>query len=618
MIRFQGKAALFRTPFGGSRLVALVATASLTLTLGACGSGSSGGAAPATSAVSGLAPLHARAMRFEERMQADHVPYGLVQDVTFDAAGAVVARSGPSRCLWTGVYAASQAMRHRQTGDPAALANMEKALRALHDIVAITGVPGVPCRGFDLPQFQRDGFDGTGPYAGLKFDKGNISRDQITGWFYGLAHAWPEIRDASLRADLAADARAICENLMANDLALKGDWGGVPTTFFNLNPDYAHQDQITPQTWATVDDFPLNVIARAVPYDPQLAAAIRNLKIPPIQAGEALRAVAFFTVAAEVTGDPRFAAYKRDLLYGPKDFARIIETYHTLSQDALHGENLAAVRTALDGIVQALVPVYAAYLQSSGQSATMQALLPALASGIGQWLTDQVVDVLAFLADPNNQAKATRLLDNLRAGAALLRLVGQTRLATSIEDFVTTWGPRLNQQGLIDLANSIRSYTGLNLNILALATALRTETDPATLDFYRRVLDRQWRYVALEQNPMVNLFHARYCPPGPNDHADARRALEFFPDGLRVVRVDNSSTPGLVVSPWPDRFGRVGNLATGPVFPIELRERHIYVWQSNPRTIVDGQDLPLHEVAPLAYLAPYWLAREFGALSAGD
>ena len=47
-------------------------------------------------------------------------------------------------------------------------------------------------------------------------------------------------------------------------------------------------------------------------------------------------------------------------------------------------------------------------------------------------------------------------------------MVGQHRWPTASIP-VRVYGPRLNPQGVIDLANAMRSYVGLNITTLALA-----------------------------------------------------------------------------------------------------------------------------------------------------
>ena len=84
--------------------------------------------------------------------------------------------------------------------------------------------------------------------------------------------------------------------------------------------------------------------------------------------------------------------------------------------------------------------------------------------------------------------------------------------------------------------------------------------------------------------------------------------------------IDNSNWPGLVVSPWPDRFGRVGGHALEPAyFPVNARAPDIFVWRGHPRRIKSGTNAHANmKVAPLSYLYPYWLARHLGVIGPGE
>lgn len=213
------------------------------------GSGTvTGGATAPGGTPGGSGPLLQKAIAFQSLMAKQHLPNGLAQDVTLDASGQVVARSGPSRCLWTGFYAASQAMRFQTTGEPDALQAMETSLWALHNLQEITGTPGVICRGFDEPRFQQ-GIQGSGRFSQFNYDRGSPSRDQYAGWFYGVGMCWNEIRDPALKAALETDVRAVCDSLMANNLVMKAPWDGQVRKFFNLNPDGINVDGVTAQSW---------------------------------------------------------------------------------------------------------------------------------------------------------------------------------------------------------------------------------------------------------------------------------------------------------------------------------------------------------------------------------
>lgn len=609
-----------------------------------CGGGGSGGGGASTAAgvnsaspgstTSGavtssaivVGPLYKKALEFEKTMKAQHLGLGQVQDVRIDPATGSVVRTGnaPSRLLWTGFYAASQAMRYRATNDSDALASMEERVRTLRDLGEVTGVPGAIARGYDLPAIETNGHPApaNGRFAGFNYNKGTPSRDQYAGWFYGVGHSWDHLTDPALKADLEAQVRAVCDILMQNDLQMKAAWGpnGQVEDFFNLRPDYFYQNRINAHTWATVDDFPINLITKSVPYDPQLASAIANANIPPVRAGEALKAVFFFTVAEHVTGDARFGDYKRQLLW-QRGYADVFEKYLTLQDDIFHGRNLQVAEDALKQLFTTFGQIVQAYLVVRGTNVLVtQLLLPITTAGVAGWLSDLVVDVIAWIHDPNNQGKLNAWVQRLQFGTAILALVGQQKLANQINGFVTAYGQNLGHQGLIDLSNTIRSHLGVNLNLMPLSLMIRLETDPRTIDLYKRMVGRYQVDLVQDHNPIVNLIHLQHgLTPRAEDLPEVLETLRRYPTDMRMREVDHTNDPGLVLSPWPDRFGKTGNHCLQPTyFEIDERAPDIFPWRGHPRRIKSGVNRPDIEVAPLGYLSPYWLARDMGVIGPAD
>jgi hypothetical protein len=569
-------------------------------------------------------PLTRKAQAFQAVMQAWHLGHGQVQNIRLDTSGNVV-RTGnaPSRLLWTGFYAATQAMRYRQTNDPQALQQMEAAVSTLHDLYEVTGTPGIIARGYDLPSIETNGWPAGGRFAGFNYNKGSASRDQYAGWFFGVAHCFDLIQDPALKQSIRDDVRAVCDNLITNDLKLTAPWGpqGTVEVFFDLNPGGGYSGTITAQNWAKVDDFPLNLITKSVPFSQPLADAIQRANLPPIRAGEALRALFFFTVAEHVTGDAKYANYKRDLLFGSKDFFGVLRDYSTILDDLLHGRNLPVVEAMLRQLLTAIGGIVQAYLVATGQSAIVtQLLLPVASAGISAWLSQALTDALAWLHAPNSQAKLAQLVQRARMGVMILNLVGQGSLATKVDDLLNRYGANLNSQGLKDFARTVRSHLGVNLSLMPLSALVRMETDPQVVALYRGSIDQRWDYYQGDHNPMVNLIHAGYGGgAGPNDLAHTREALTRYPVDMAPREIDNSSWPGLVRSPWPDRFGRVGQHALVPdYFPIDKRSPDIFPWRGHPRAIKSGSNSPTTRVAPLGYLAPYWFARDLGFVTHSD
>ncbi len=93
------------------------------------------------------------------------------------------------------------------------------------------------------------------------------------------------------------------------------------------------------------------------------------------------------------------------------------------------------------------------------------------------------------------------------------------------------------------------------------------------------------------------------------------RWLSLGPEttGYRVVNAAGDGLPGVVVSRWPDRFGRGGNHAIDP-FPVDRRSAHHWIWQEHPCTIRSGSNSSAEDRSGGGFLLPYWLGRRAGLI----
>ena len=146
-------------------------------------------------------------------------------------------------CIWTGTYAASQAFRYYSSGDPEAKANAIRAITSLDRHLHITGRPGFIAR-YAAPKdelmyyyFGGDAWCDAhfschrvedGPYAGDWWD-GNTSRDQYTGWFFGMVTAFDLIDDEATRQMISEDVSEVLDELVANNWLII-DIDGLPTS----------------------------------------------------------------------------------------------------------------------------------------------------------------------------------------------------------------------------------------------------------------------------------------------------------------------------------------------------------------------------------------------------
>jgi len=130
--------------------------------------------------------------------------------------------------IWTGTYLGSQAFRYYVTGDTQAKANAVKIVHALSGHLRVTGAQGYIAR-YRAPQDSL-GYYGdewcaqsdrchkvdSGQYAG-DFWWGQTSRDQYTGWFFGMALAYDLVDDETMRSIIREDIGTVVKTLIKND-----------------------------------------------------------------------------------------------------------------------------------------------------------------------------------------------------------------------------------------------------------------------------------------------------------------------------------------------------------------------------------------------------------------
>ena len=241
--------------------------------------------APARIAVdrsSAAAPtMAAKAEIFEARAQAIMNPFGLL---------------GKSNDIpiWTGVYIAGEAYRYKATGDPQALAYMERCLRGFHTLYEISGNNGIFARNIRpatpedaTAKLPYDQHLGKGKYAGYVWT-GGPSWDQYTGYLFGIAEAWDQIQDPELKKALAEDLRQGAHNFMRN----KGMFISEDT-HLDSSSNYYYQDRL-PKV--------LRWIATPLTH------------LLPARGGNPLSGLEFMRIAASATGDADIEAYYRGLI----------------------------------------------------------------------------------------------------------------------------------------------------------------------------------------------------------------------------------------------------------------------------------------------------------------
>ncbi len=182
--------------------------------------------------------LEDRAAAFEDWFNTYHVnPFGSTGYVYFTAPGSfdIHHYSFGDSTIWTGAYLGSQALRYGVTGDPDAKANAIRTVGALDAHLHVTQVPGFIARvvapdeaPYNTAYIGHDRYvAGTGEWAGT-FWINNTSRDQYTGWFFGMALAYDLIDDEPTREIIRADVQEVIDNLEADNYWIIGE-NGRPT-----------------------------------------------------------------------------------------------------------------------------------------------------------------------------------------------------------------------------------------------------------------------------------------------------------------------------------------------------------------------------------------------------
>lgn len=222
---------------------------------------------PIPTPVSGPAgPLHEKAAAYDRFLQTKlwPQPHGGVVNVDFargsgqglEELGEILGYDDQQdSAIWTGTYLAAQAFRYAATGDPVekqeALRNARSAAQTLHLFLEVTGQTGLLAR-FAGPLDQTEVYlrgacpcqRPTPDKAGLccpennscaksgddkLFWLGGTTRDQYSGWYFGLGIAHRLIDDPELRQLVANDLRQVTTALSNQHWIIKGP-DGKPTT----------------------------------------------------------------------------------------------------------------------------------------------------------------------------------------------------------------------------------------------------------------------------------------------------------------------------------------------------------------------------------------------------
>ncbi len=181
--------------------------------------------------------LRAKTTHLDALVRTQHLDDGLLRTVILDDDGTVRARLHlESSGLWTAMYLASQSFRFATTGEPEALEGVRIAVAGLHDLTAVTGVPGLYGRGYGWPDYAYIGDPADMPsgwhpspaegYEGWWY-RGDVSKDTMDGILFGYAVALELVDDPEIQATVRADVTAFVERLVADGLQILDHEGEV-------------------------------------------------------------------------------------------------------------------------------------------------------------------------------------------------------------------------------------------------------------------------------------------------------------------------------------------------------------------------------------------------------
>ena len=158
--------------------------------------------------------------------------------------------------LWTSTYTASQAFRYAATRSPDALQNLRRTVRGEHDLMLVTGVPGLFSRvaidpnlpGFPSQEWLRTAYADCdlqvahckrfnevtqGDYAGRWF-KNDVSKDEYSGHMFAMGVILEVVDDPEVRARATDIVTQVGQHLADHGLRLT-DIDGQTTAYGYMN-----------------------------------------------------------------------------------------------------------------------------------------------------------------------------------------------------------------------------------------------------------------------------------------------------------------------------------------------------------------------------------------------
>ncbi len=147
------------------------------------------------------------------------------------------------------------------------------------------------------------------------------------------------------------------------------------------------------------------------------------------------------------------------------------------------------------------------------------------------------------------------------------------------------------------------NYSDDELAYLPYYLLFRYEDDPELLKIYRKSIERTYRYVKSQENPLWNAITS-VALKKPLGLAAGLKTLRDYPVDLIEWTVRNSQRRDLIVNPYS--VGRNSERQSLRVIPAD--ERRVMKWNTSPFTM-DGGSGGRAEQSGMEFLLPYWMMR---------
>jgi hypothetical protein len=201
----------------------------------------------------------------DAKIARDHVRFGLVMRAGMDspAAGSWLAAYGPGgagntgsvvrsfgygdSAIWTGHWLAAQAFRHAVTGEPEALANVRSSLEGIGRLIDLNGGTGLPARaaapvshptGAEIAQRGAYRTTVVGADTWVTWAGDGMSRDQLSGLFFGLGVAHERVADPAVRAECRRRIEQVLDYLVSRRWFIDEDRPPFNAVFGNQMPTF--------------------------------------------------------------------------------------------------------------------------------------------------------------------------------------------------------------------------------------------------------------------------------------------------------------------------------------------------------------------------------------------